>query len=234
MSPATTRAERYEVYVWEFPVRLFHWINVACIAVLCVTGYGIGHPMGFLWAAEASRIYYFGTMRFLHFAAAYIWVCVAVLRLYWGFVGNEFVRYSNFLPLKPAQWREIRAVIRMDILQVWKGATFSVGHNPLAGLAYAVGFLGFLFQVATGFGMYAATSHSFLAQAFAWVTPMLGGDLATRLWHHSMMWFFVMFAVVHVYLSAYHDYVEATGTMSSMIGGWKFVRKPPAGKRAGE
>ena len=47
-----------------------------------------------------------------------------------------------------------------------------------------------------------------------------------------MMWFFVCFATIHVYLSAYHDYVEATGTVSSMIGGWKFVRQRPApGKR---
>lgn len=221
--------DRYNVYVWEFPVRLFHWINALCIVVLCVTGYLIGHPMAIMRAFEASQQYWFGTVRFLHFTAAYIWVCVACLRLYWGFVGNQFVRYRNFLPLRREQWREINGVLRMDILQVWKGATFSTGHNALAGVAYVVGFLGFVFQTMTGFGMYAATSTNWFARLFVWVVPLLGGDRSVRLWHHSMMWFFVVFTIVHVYLSAYHDYVEATGTMSSMIGGWKFVRRrPPA------
>jgi Ni/Fe-hydrogenase 1 B-type cytochrome subunit len=37
------------------------------------------------------------------------------------------------------------------------------------------------------------------------------------------MWFFVLFAVIHVYLVFYHDYVEGRGEMSSMAGGWKFI-----------
>jgi Ni/Fe-hydrogenase 1 B-type cytochrome subunit len=36
------------------------------------------------------------------------------------------------------------------------------------------------------------------------------------------MWFFILFALVHVYLVFYHDYIERNGTTSSMIGGWKF------------
>ena len=36
------------------------------------------------------------------------------------------------------------------------------------------------------------------------------------------MWFFICFAIVHVYLVFYHDYIERNGTTSSMIGGWKF------------
>jgi Ni/Fe-hydrogenase 1 B-type cytochrome subunit len=219
--------DTFHVYVWEFPVRLFHWINALCVIVLCISGFAVGHPVAIQFAGEASRQYWFGTMRFAHFAAAYIWIVVAGLRLYWGFVGNEYVRFRNFLPLRKEQWKEIRAVLSVDILQVWKGATFSVGHNALAGLAYVIGFAAFLFQALLGFGMYAATSKGWFAQLFTWVVPLLGGDFRVRLLHHSMMWFFVTFAIVHVYLSAYHDYVEATGTMSSMIGGWKFVRRAP-------
>lgn len=33
-----------EVYVWELPVRIFHWVNATAIVVLCVTGYIIGNP----------------------------------------------------------------------------------------------------------------------------------------------------------------------------------------------
>ncbi len=84
----------------------------------------------------------------------------------------------------------------------------------------------FLFQVVTGFALYSSMSSSFLPGLFAWVVPLMGGDFAVRQWHHALMWFFVVFTIVHVYLVAYHDYVEGTGVTSSMVGGWKFVRRP--------
>ncbi len=49
-----------------------------------------------------------------------------------------------------------------------------------------------------------------------------GGDLLTREIHHILMWFFILFAMVHIYLVFYHDYIERNGVTSSMIGGWKF------------
>ena len=33
-----------EVYVWELPVRIYHWVNALCIAILCVTGFIIADP----------------------------------------------------------------------------------------------------------------------------------------------------------------------------------------------
>jgi Ni,Fe-hydrogenase I cytochrome b subunit len=40
------------------------------------------------------------------------------------------------------------------------------------------------------------------------------------------MWVFILFAIVHVYLVFYHDYIEKNGIASSMIGGWKFIPQP--------
>jgi Ni/Fe-hydrogenase 1 B-type cytochrome subunit len=68
-------------------------------------------------------------------------------------------------------------------------------------------------------------SSSFLPRLFHWIVPVMGGDFAVRQWHHMAMWFFVVFTIVHVYLVAYHDYVEGRGTTSSMVGGWKFDRE---------
>ena len=28
-----------EVYVWELPVRIYHWLNALCIVILCITGF---------------------------------------------------------------------------------------------------------------------------------------------------------------------------------------------------
>ena len=31
--------EYRRVYVWELPVRVYHWINAVALVALCVTGY---------------------------------------------------------------------------------------------------------------------------------------------------------------------------------------------------
>ena len=69
-------------------------------------------------------------------------------------------------------------------------------------------------------------STSWIGRAAVWVLPVLGGDSGVRQWHHALMWFFPAFILVHVYLVAYHDYVEGRGVMSSMVGGWKFIDRP--------
>jgi len=214
-----------KVYVWQIPVRLYHWLNAIAVVVLAVTGYLIGNPPALQSASEASFGYWFGIVRFLHFAAAFVFFFNFLFRIYWGFVGNRFAKWDQFIPLKPSQWKEMIQVLCLDILQFCTKPIKSIGHNSLAGLTYFLTFLAFLFQAATGFGMYSAMSHSWIANLFAWVVPLMGGDFAVRQWHHLMMWFFIIFSIVHVYLVFYHDYVEGRGTISSMAGGWKFIEK---------
>jgi Ni/Fe-hydrogenase 1 B-type cytochrome subunit len=214
-----------EVYVWELPVRFYHWLNALCIVALCITGYLIGNPLAIQRGAEASFSYWFGTVRFIHFAAAFLFFFNFVFRLYWGFVGNKYAHWENFIPLKKEQWKEVGEVLRVDILQFKSRPLASIGHNTLASLTYFITFLAFLLQSLTGFGMYSAMSNSWFPKLFAWIVPLLGGDLAARHLHHILMWVFILFSMVHIYLVFYHDYVERRGVTSSMIGGWKFIGK---------
>ncbi len=215
----------HRVYVWELPVRFYHWINAACIVVLVATGFTIGRPLTFQVVGEASFSYWFGTVRFIHFVTAFVFLFNFVFRIYWGFVGNQFANWHNFIPYRKAQLREMRQVIKTDVFLAEGEPVESIGHNTLAGLTYFLMFLAFLFQCATGLGLYAAMSEAWLPRMFAWVVPLMGGDFAVRQWHHMMMWFFIVFSMVHVYLVFYHDYVEARGVLSSMGGGWKFVEQ---------
>jgi len=214
-----------EVYVWELPVRIYHWVNMACIVALCITGYIIGNPPAFMRGTEASFNYWFGTVRFIHFVTAFVFFFNFLVRLYWGLAGNEFARWYNYIPLKRCQWKEMLDVIKVDVLQVTHKKIDSIGHNSLASLIYFFTFLIFLMQCLTGFGMYAAMSKSFLPKLFAWVVPLFGGDIHVRQIHHILMWGFIIFAIVHVYLVFYHDYIERRGITSSMIGGWKFIEE---------
>lgn len=220
------KTEVRRVYVWQLPVRLYHWVNALCVLLLAATGYLIGSPPAIQSAREASFGYWFGTVRFIHFLSAFVFFFNFVFRIYWGFVGNAWARWPQFLPFRKVQREEAIEVLKVDILQAKAAPLPSIGHNPIAGFTYFLTFLAFLFQSVTGFGMYAAMSHAKLSHLFAWIVPLMGGDFAVRQWHHMTMWFFILFSMVHVYLVFYHDYVEARGVLSSMAGGWKFIERP--------
>ncbi len=218
-----TSAESFRrVYVWELPVRLYHWVNALCVAVLCATGYLIGRPFAITYSSEAYQQYWFGTVRFVHFVAGFVFFFNFLVRIYWGFVGNSHAKWTNFIPIRRLQWQEMMEVMRVDVLQTSARHIVTVGHNALAGVIYFLSFLAFLFQSLTGFALYSSMSHSLFPRMFAWITPLMGGDFAVRQWHHIFMWFFVLFVLIHVYLVFYHDYIEGRGTTSSMVGGWKF------------
>jgi len=223
---ATTVSPSYRrIYVWEMPVRIYHWINALCVVTLIVTGYLIAKPLGLFYSHEAYQQYVFGTVRFVHFVAAFVYFFNFLVRCYWGFVGNRYSRWTTFIPFSRAHWAEVEEVLKVDILQTDVKGKISVGHNALAGMIYFLSFLVFLFQALTGFALYSAMSSSFFPQLFSWILPLMNGDFAVRQWHHAMMWFFIVFAFIHVYLVFYHDYVEGRGTTSSMVGGWKFERE---------
>ncbi len=217
--------EYRRVYVWELPVRVYHWINAVALVLLCVTGYLIGAPQRFSYAAEAYQQYWFGWVRFLHFLAAFVYVFNFAARIYWGFVGNKYASWRAFFPFKRSQQQEIVDVIKADVFETRMHGPISTGHNSLAGLIYFFTFLAFVFQTITGFALYSSMSNSWLPRMFTWIVPLMGGEFGVRFWHHLFLWFFVTFIVIHIYLAFYHDYIEGRGTVSSIIGGWKFDRE---------
>ena len=212
------------IYVWELPIRIIHWINALGIAVLALTGFLIGWPQMVFNVDEPYQQFWFGWVRFLHFAFAYVVFFAFLFRIYWGFVGNRYARWTSFFPHTKAQFVDMGGTLRVDILQLKLKGKISVGHNYMASLTYIALFLILLFMAITGFGLYAGMSDSFIPQLFAWIVPLMGGDWVVRKWHHIFMWAFVIFTIIHVYLAFYHDYVEGRGDVSSMLGGWKFDR----------
>lgn len=219
-----TKATYRRVYVWELPVRAFHWINGFSILILGLTGFLIGTPTRVDLAQEASFQYWFGTVRFLHFAAAYVFTINFLARIYWGFVGNQYASWKQFIPTSRHAVDEIIDVLKVDVFQTRLKGAIHLGHNRLAGTIYFVTFFLFLFQVMTGFALYGPMSRALPGKLCAWVTPLLGSDQAVRQWHHAGLWFYALFSLVHIYLVFYHDYIEGRGTTSSMVGGWKFER----------
>ena len=211
------------VYVWEVPVRIFHWVNALALVVLGVTGYLIGNPPALLMQTDAYNSYWFGTNRFIHFASAYVFLFNWIFRIFWSFVGNSYARWNNFIPMTGEQWAEIIQVLKIDILMVTSGQVKSKGHNALASLIYLILALVSLYSILTGFALYAPMSDSMIPGFFSWFGGFFESEMTLRYWHHAALWFYGLFVITHVYLVAFHDFIEARGVISSIVGGWKFI-----------
>ena len=216
------------VYVWELAVRFFHWLTVLSLIVLVITGFIIANPPALNMNVEATNSFWFGYVRLIHFAFAYILIANLLFRIYWAFAGNQFANWRNFIPYTKKHWKNIFYVLRVDIFlqkdKAHKLENISIGHNALAAFSYLIMTLFFLLQVVTGLALIADTSAWWLPKMFHWIVPLLGGDTATRYVHHLFTWFFMAFVVIHVYLVLFHDYIEARGEASAMLSGFKFVR----------
>ena len=214
-----------EVYVWELPVRIFHWANAVSIVVLCVTGYLIGNPPAIQHSTPPDANYWFGWVRFIHFAAAFVFILNFLVRLYWAFAGNSFARWNNYLPLTKRQWRGIRDTTKVDVLLLSPKPVYDIGHNSLAAFTYFGVFILFIIQTVTGMAMFCVSTNNVMEPFFSWILFQCGGFFVVRQIHHIAMWAFILFTIAHVYLVFYHDYIERNGIASSIIGGWKFVRE---------
>ena len=186
-------------------------------------------------SSEAWDSYWFGTLRAVHFATAYIFLTVMVLRLYWAFfAGNQFANWKEFIPFRKKAIRNMGYVLKHDILLIphkseeyskQRLSHISIGHNSMAAAAYFVLFILALIMVLTGFGLYADNATWWLPKMFKWVVPALGGDFAARSIHHITMWLIWFIIAIHIYLVLFHDWLEARGETSSMFSGFKFMLK---------
>jgi Ni/Fe-hydrogenase 1 B-type cytochrome subunit len=216
------------VYVWEMPVRVFHWTTVISTLILIITGFIIADPPAINQNVEAINSFWFGYIRLTHFIAAYVLIAVLVFRIYWAFAGNQFANWRYFVPYTKKGIKNILYVLKVDIFlqkdKEHKLNNISIGHNYLAAFSYLIMTLFFMIQMMTGLALIAPTSDWWFPQLFTWIVPLFGGDIPTRYVHHIFTWLFMAFIVIHVYLVLFHDYVEARGEVSAMISGFKFVR----------
>ncbi len=226
MATATFNYKR--VYVWEKPVRIFHWVTVLSTTILVITGFIIADPPAINSNVEATNSYWFGIVRAVHFITAYILIANLIFRIYWAFAGNQFAKWDNFIPYTKKGIKNILYVLKVDIFLMkdkeHKLSDISIGHNYLAAFSYFIMTLFFFLQVATGLALIADNSSWFFPKMFHFIVPLFGGDTIVRYIHHILTWLFMAFIVVHVYLVLYHDYVEARGEASAMLSGFKFIR----------
>lgn len=210
-----------KVYVWELPVRLFHWVNALSIILLFITGLYIGRP--FVSAGIPEDAYYsylMGWMRYIHFFAAFLFTANLIFRFYWFFKGNKYAKTN---PLKKEYWRGVWETIKYYLFLPNKKEE-SVGHNKLAELSYLIFIgIGSLIMILTGFYLFFEPQlESAFGSIFSYAAKLFGGDSFTvRSWHHLVAWGYIIFMVIHIYMAFRDDWLNKNGTMSSIFTGYK-------------
>jgi len=209
------------VYVYEAPVRIWHWINALAIVVLAITGYFIGSPLP-TQPGEASANFLMGYIRFAHFAAGYVLAVGLLGRVYWAIVGNHHARELFWVPVfQRAYWLELWGMLKWYAFLAPRPGRF-VGHNPLARFAMVFGYLLLtVFMILTGFALYGEGSQmgSWQERMFGWVIPLFGQSQDVHTWHHLGMWGLVTFAIVHIYAAIREDIMGRSSVVSTMISG---------------
>jgi len=137
--------------VWDLPLRLFHWLLVAAIAV------------AFLSAEQDS------VLNQWHVLAGWVAGVLIAFRLVWGFVGGELSRFADFI--RPSR-------IGSHLKEMMGGRVQpSVGHNPLGAIAVVI-LLG-LTAVVVWTGAFGGESAEDLHELLAWtLLAMVGVHVA--------------------------------------------------------
>lgn len=218
-----TVSRQTSVYVYEVPVRLWHWINAFAIMTLCVTGYFIGSPPPSMQIAEAAHQFVFGYIRFAHFAAGMILTVGFLGRIYWAIFGNHHARQLFYFPFwSKSYWVEVLHEVKWYLFLSREPKKY-VGHNPLAQLAmFFFITLGVSFMIVTGLALYSeGLGHdSLLYRMFSWVFGLFGNNShILHTFHHLGMWWIVIFMVIHIYVAIREDIMSRQSIVSTMISG---------------
>ncbi len=208
-----------DVYVWELPVRIFHWVNALAIVILLITGYFIYNPFIHAPGIIANDYFVMGTARFVHFVTAYVFIANLLFRLYWFYAGNQHAKIKFW---KKEWWIGLKDVILFYAF-INKEEPHFTGHNPLAEISYLLMiWVSSFFIILTGLGMQAEIyTTGFLYSLTSWFMGLFGSSDAPRMIHHMLAWVFVLFIVAHLYTSFRHDFLSKSGATSSIITGYK-------------
>jgi Ni/Fe-hydrogenase 1 B-type cytochrome subunit len=210
------------VYVWEWPVRITHWVIVAALVVLSFTGWWLHDP----WFAPsppagpgASPGFTLGVMRFIHELAGAAFIAALLTRTYWAFAGNHYARFTTLLPLTPQRRQGLRDTFAYYTFR--RGPPRAIGHNPLAAISYMVLSIGFGVSILTGLSLFSwILNRPPWTTLFGWTWSLMGIQ-HIRLVHFLLMFAFIAFAVHHVYSAVLVAREERNGEVSSIVTGWK-------------
>ena len=211
------------IYVYQIPIRIWHWLHALSITTLIITGYFIANPLPSM-SGEASDHFVMGTLRLVHFSSAFVFAIGLLVRFYLALVGNHYARELIIVPvLHGGFWRRVWHEIKFYAF-VTRKCRKNVGHNTLAQLfMWMINIVLALFMMCTGFALYSqgTGAGSWADSLFGWVFVLEASSQSVRMWHLMGMWLMLLFIIVHVYMVIRADFASRQNGTSAMITGWR-------------
>ena len=97
------------IKVWDFPVRVFHWLVAICFIGAYITAEEDGY-------------------RLIHVTFGYTLGALMLFRIFWGLYGTSYARFSSFIKPPSAVFSYLKSLLS-------KHPEHHVGHNPAGALA---------------------------------------------------------------------------------------------------
>jgi len=212
------------VPVWDWQLRILHWLAVLLILLMAGTGLLMGS--GRLVAGLPSDSVYLSYLRLVHFLAGWLFLCTAIIRMAGLFLAsNRFQRWDALFPVRRRDLKNLYQVAQNYLFCRFDRGPHYIGHNPLQQVAYTAIYGVGLAAILTGFALYALYAPDWwLFQPMIWFDNLVGVQYL-RLAHLLIMWLFLAFIPIHVYLAIRSDTVEREGAISSIISGGRWCRK---------
>jgi Ni/Fe-hydrogenase 1 B-type cytochrome subunit len=206
------------VYVWQYPLRLFHWVMVISIGVLGFTGYYIHNP----FIAGQNSPFLMGWIRFVHECFGMLFGAMFLVRLYLFFKGDRWVQWRQMVPYRAEHWKEMIEVGKFYAF-IRPTPVSKVGHNPLAAMSYLGIYALVAVEIISGLVMFNWVRHSpWLNPIVGWIPGLLNIN-EIRLIHFFLMFVFIAFGIVHVHMCLTVSRAEKRGLMDSIFTGYKVV-----------
>jgi len=157
------------INVWDFPVRVFHWLVVICFA-------------GAYFTAEEDGY------RLVHVTFGYTLAALTLFRIFWGLYGTTYARFTSFIKPPVAVYIYLKSLFS-------KHPEHHVGHNPAGAIAILLLLLFGIMTPITGWfclreigGEWVSELHELLANAMlALVLVHVLGVIVSSLIHRESL-----------------------------------------------
>ena len=184
------------IKVWDIPLRIFHWSLVAAFLVAYIT------EEDFLT---------------LHVWAGYLILGLLAFRIVWGFVGNEYAQFKNFICspiISLSYFKELLA----------KTSKRYIGHNPAGSAMIVMLLTSVLATCLTGLVMLEVISvpkGAELSSGFiSWIIQSGNGESVEEI-HDFFANFSVFLVALHVAGVIYESLLHKESLAKAMLTGEK-------------
>lgn len=192
-------SQRGERLVWDWPLRVWHWL----FAIAVIGAWSSGEWGGFDW-------------RQWHIWFGQSAVGLLIFRIVWGLVGPRHSRFSQFLPSPKRLLTYLKTLPRRD-------APESPGHSPLGAIAVVV--ILAIVAVQASSGLFISDDILYEGPWFVAVSEDTA-DFASTI-HHRLVWPVGALIAIHLAAIAFYRLFKGQRLTRAMITGRKPETRVP-------